>query len=211
MKNYTLGTYLKKYNKEIIIVIICALLGGGLMGYSAKKHKVTTYTANRDVVISHNVENEQSNNQNGTNSVVNNDINLMPTYKDIIENDIIAKQARKDLSKKVRSKYSVNDIQSAVSAKVSQQSLVMNVKAESKSPQDSVEIVNAVTNSFKQQLPKLQPGSGRVTLLAKATNNNVNSTTRPSVKKHAVVGIVLGGLLGLIISLVMATIRTFGK
>ncbi|KRL26175.1 putative extracellular protein [Limosilactobacillus frumenti DSM 13145] len=181
------------------------------MGYSAKKRKVTTYTANRDVVISHNIERYQANNENGTNSVVNNDINMMPTYKDIVENDIIAKQARKNLPKKLRAKYSTSDIQDVVSAKVSQQSLVMDVKVETKSPKDSVQIVNAVSQSFKQQLPKLQPGSGQVTLLARANKNNVNSTTKPSAKKYAIVGLALGGLLGLIISLVIATVRTFGK
>lgn len=211
MEKYTLGSYVKKYSKEIIVVIVCALLGGGFMGYSAKRHKVTTYTANRDVVISHNIEAVRTNSQSDNTSIVNEDINMMPTYKDIVENDIIAKQARKQLPKKLRSKYSSTDIQEDISAKISQQSLVMKIKAETKSPKDSVRIVNAVARSFKQELPKLQPGSGRVTLLQKASKDNVDSTTKPSVKKHAVVGLALGGLLGLIISLVTVTIKTFIK
>lgn len=212
MKQETLGTYVKKYSKEIIIVIVCALLGGGLMGYSAKKHKVTTYTASRDVVIAHNVEETRStNNQNDNNSIVYEDINMMPTYKDIVENNIIANQAHKHLNKKLRTKYSDKDIQEAISAKTSQQSLVLKIKVSTKSQNDSVAIVNAVSRSFKQQLPKLQPGAGHVTLLQKATKDSTTSITKPSVKKHAIVGLALGGLLGLIISLVMTTIKTFGK
>lgn len=211
MNNLTVSGYLKKYSKEIIVVALCALIGGGWMGYSAKKHKITEYTANRDVVISHNIEPVQSNSTNDNNSVVVNDLNMMPTYKDIVENDLIANQARKRLPKKLQKKYSVNALQSVLGAKTSQQSLVMRIKADTRSQKDSVAIVNAASEAFQNELPKLQLGAGKVTLLQKANVNNTSSTTRPSVKKHTVVGLALGALLGLIISLVSVTIKNFVK
>lgn len=209
MNNLTLLSYLKKFGTEFVIIILCALLGGGYMAYSAKKQKVTTYSASRDVVISHNPVAKVNSSQGDNNSIVNNDISMMPTYKEIVENDLIAKGALKKLPKNVRSKYTVSDIQGAVSAKVSQQSLVLKIKATTSSEKDSVLIVNAVSKVFKEKLSSLQPGAGQVTMLAEANKDNVTSSTHPSLKKRAIVGVALGGLFGLIITLVIATIKNF--
>lgn len=212
MKNYTIKDFMNKFGKDICIVIILALLGGVFMGLDARHKKTTTYTATRSIVISHNVEKTlQSERGNTNDSIVNEDNNMMPTYKDIAENGTIAAAARKSLSKKMRSKYSSDDIKSAVHAKVTPQSLVMELKAQTGSRKDSVAIVNATAQAMQKQLPKLQPGSGKVTLLQKATVDSTTSETKPSVKKHAVVGLALGGLLGLIIVFVAETIRNFLK
>lgn len=211
MKKYTLKNMWHSYGKGLIVVIIFALLGALALGGRAMKKKSTTYTASRQIVISHNITNNLSSNNNNSNtSIVAEDSNMMPTYKDIAENAVIANKARTYLSHSMRKKYSADDIKSSISAKVSQQSLVMDLKSKTKSSKDSVKIVNAVSRAMKNELPRLQPGSGRVTLLQKATNDDVSSETTPSVKKHAVVGFALGALLGLIIDFIVITIKNFG-
>lgn len=211
MKKYTLKKLTKTYGKGFLVVVVFAIIGALVMGGLAKKKKTTTYTATRQIVIAHNISraNRESNNNNN-NSIVNDDSNMMPTYKDIAENGVIANKARTYLSHSMKKKYSADDIEDAMSAKVSPQSLVMDLKAKTSSDKASVKIVNATARAMKAELPRLQPGSGRVTLLEKATTKGVNSESSPSIKKHAVVGLALGALLGLIIDFVVVTIKNFG-
>lgn len=210
MKKNTLNNILEKYGKPFIVIIIFAFIGALVMGGVAKKKKTTTYTATRQIVIAHNISEEnQRSNSNSINSIVNDDTNMMPTYKDIAENGIIANRARTYLSKSMKKKYSTADIENSVSAKVSPQSLVMDLKVKTSSASDSAKIVNSVANAMRRELPRLQPGSGQVTLLQKANIHSVNSDTKPSVEKYIVVGLALGGLLGLIIEFVIITIRNF--
>lgn len=212
MKTYTLNKFMHTFGRSILIIIIFALIGGAGMGLEAKHKKTTTYTATRSIVISHNIIKEyRANQSNNQDSLVNEDVNLMPTYKDIAENGTIAAATRHNLSKSLRSKYSTSDIKSAINAKITPQSLVMDLKAETSSAKDSVAIVNGTARAMQQKLPKLQPGSGKVTMLQKATVSDASSSTHPSTKKYAVVGIALGGLLGLIISFIGVTIKNFIK
>lgn len=211
MKNNTLRKLIKSYGKGFAVVVIFSLIGAVVMGGMAKKKKTTTYTATRQIVIAHNISRENRNsNNNSNNSIVNDDSNMMPTYKDIAENGIIASRARTYLSHSMKKKYSTDDIKDAISAKVSPQSLVMDLRAKTSSKKASAKIVNASARAMKKELPRLQPGSGHVTLLEKASANNTDSHSSPSIKKHAVVGFALGALLGLIIDFVVFTVKNFG-
>ncbi|EEJ40079.1 YveK family protein [Limosilactobacillus vaginalis] len=211
MKNITLNDLMKKYGKPVLVVLIFAILGALVMGVDAKRKKTTTYTASRQIVISHNVPQEMRTMSSGANiSIVGEDNNMMPTYKDIAENGTIAQEARKHLSKSMKKKYSADDVRNAIDAKISQQSLVMELKAKTSSKEASVKIVNATAKAMKEELPRLQPGAGKVTLLQKATIDNTDSQTSPSTKKYVVVGFALGALLGLIIEFVLFTVKNFG-
>lgn len=211
MKTYTLNNLIEKYGKACLVVIVFALIGGIVMGGVAKKKKQTHYIATRQVLISHDLSTANYSVQNPNNSITTDDNNMMPTYKDIVENGTIARRARTYLPHSIKSKYSSNDIQGTVSAKVMPQSLVMSVRVKTSNPKESVAIVNATTKALKAELPKIQPGAGQVTLLQRASTDDVKSETNPSVKKYAVVGLALGGLLGLIIDFVVITIKNFGK
>lgn len=206
MKSYNLRNLSPAFIKAFIFTVVLAIIGGiGMFGYAKHKQK-TTYTAERFVLVSHDInENKQATSYNQSITVA--DLNMMPSYEDIIENEQVAQNARKYLPAKLRKHYSASDISTAISAKSRQQSLVLKVSAETSSPTDSVSIVNAVTKSFEKQLPKIQPGAGQVHLLAKATKENVSSSTTPSKKKYLVAGVALGGLVGIIISFVAITWR----
>lgn len=212
MKEYTLKHFIKTFGKSICVVIIFALIGAVAMGLDAKHKKSTTYTASRDIVIAHNITREfENSNNNNNDSLVAEDTNMMPTYKDIAKNRVIAVAAHKNLSKRDRAKYSVDDVNGAIDAEITPQSLVMKLKAQSGSAKESIAIANATAKAMKQKLPSLQPGAGRVTLLQKASSSDVTSKTTPSTKKYAVVGLALGGLLGIIVSFVVVTIKNFVK
>lgn len=204
MKTYSLKQLNKSFVIAVIFTIIMALLGGiTLFGYAKHKQR-TTYTASRYVLISHNVTRY---NRNENYPIVNADLNMMTSYEDIAENQLIAQKAKLYLPKAIRKQYSVNAISNSVSAKSRPQSLVLKISTKTDSEKDSVILVNAVTRSFQKELPKLQPGAGDVHLLAKATKDDVNSNTTPNKKKYTAAGVALGGLLGIVISFAAITWR----
>ncbi|HJA27548.1 MAG TPA: chain-length determining protein [Candidatus Limosilactobacillus intestinigallinarum] len=208
MNTYSFSELVKKVWKSLVVIIIFALIGGIGMGILAKKHQTTTYTAETSVIISHNLE-ENRHIKDAQDSMVNADMNMMPTYESIAKNTATADEAHKLLPKKIKKNYSVSDVDNAITAQTKPQSLVMNIRAESKSSKDSIAIANASAKALKEELPKLQSGVGHIRVVNKANENTVSSKTSPSIKKHAVVGIVLGGLVGLIVSFVAISYKEF--
>lgn len=182
-----------------VIVVILTILGGAGMFGLAKHRQKTSYVASRSVIISHDIH-EQASDKNG-----NPDIDMMPTYRSIVEDAMVGQQARHYLPKKLQKKYSANDISDLITTHISNQSLVMDLKVETSNKNDSPKIINAVAKGFQKELPKIQPGAGQVRLMAPATKKNTSAKTTPHVKKYVVVGMALGCLAGLIISFLYAT------
>ena len=188
--------------RSVIIVVVFTLLGGGGMFALAKHRQHTYYEAKRSMVISHDIHN-----QNGTsdpNNTLNSpDLSMMPTYRKIVENPTIARTARHYLPKKLRKKYSTNDISKMIDTHISDQSLVLDLTVDAGDKGSAVKIANAVSRAFKEELPSIQPGTVR--LLAPASKSDVLSVTTPHAKKYVVVGLAFGCLLGLIIDFVYVT------
>lgn len=128
-------------------------------GLSCQKQQHTTYSASQEIVISHNL-NENQSSDNGQDSVTNADMNMMPTYAAIAEDETISETAHKMLPKSVKKHYSVQDVNDSVRAIAHQQSLVLTIKAKADSAKAAVEIANATAKAVKKDLPKLQPGAG---------------------------------------------------
>lgn len=202
MKTYSLKQLNGSFVKALVFTIILAIFGGSCMFVYAKHKQQTTYTAERFVLISHNIK-KDTGDHNYPITVA--DINMMSSYEDIAKNEIVAKGAKRYLPKKISKKYSVNEINNSISAKSRPQSLVLKISAKTDNEKSSIAIVNAVSKSFQKELPKLQPGAGQVHLLAKANKSSVESETTPNKKKYTVAGVALGGLIGIIISFVEIT------
>lgn len=210
MKNYSTKELIQMFWKSIILILVLAILGGGAMGYRAKKQQHTTYSVSQEIVISHNL-NENQSSDNGQDSITNADMNMMPTYATIAEDETISKTAHKMLPKSIKKHYSVQDVNDSVKAIPHQQSLVLTIRAKADSAKAAVEIANATAKAMKKDLSELQPGAGKVTLLAKPTTKSAKSETLPHAKKYAMVGVAMGGLIGILISFVVITLKDLVK
>lgn len=209
MKTYTGDEMVKKVWKSLLIIVVLAIIGGGIMGLLAKKRQSTSYTASTSVMISHNLNENRNLRSDSQNNMVNADLGMMPTYETVAKNMAVSDEAHKLLPKKVRKHYSKEDINSDVDAKSKPQSLVLDIHATTGSQKDSVALANASAKAFKKVLPRVQAGAGNIRIVNKATKDTVTSKTSPSVKKYAAVGIALGGLVGLIISFAAITSKNF--
>lgn len=213
MKKYTVKELTSMVWKSIALIIVLALVCGLGMGLVAKHRQKTTYTATRNVLITHNLTRYSSytGKDGQTISIVNEDQSMMDTYKGIVNDNQVMNAARKKLPKKLQKKYSSKDLADIVEAKNKPQSLILSIKAETKSAKNSTKIANATAEALRQQLPNIQPGVGHVVPLSKAKASDAESTTTPHAKKYAAVGIALGGLIGIIISFGAATFKNMTK
>lgn len=202
MNSYSMKDIFKIIISNIVTIILCGIICGGLFGMYAHHKKSTTYTSSRSIFVTHDL-----NKANNKKSQVEADQSLIPTYRDILKDQIVMKNARQRLPHKLRDKYSVDDISQAISTSSKPDSLVIVVHAKAKKAVDSAQIVNAVTDSFKQELPRVNGEAGHVHLLSKANKKDARSTTRPSTKKYLVVGTAFGLLLGMILSFSVTTVR----
>lgn len=213
MKKYTVKELTSMVWKSICLIICLAIICGLAMGLVAKHRQKTTYLSTRNVLISHNLTKYSSTiTKDGQNiSIVTEDQNMMDTYKGIVNDNQILRATRKRLPKKLQKKYSVKDLSKVVNAKSKPQSLILSIKAETKSAKNSALIVNATADALKQQLPNIQPGVGRVVPLSRARKADAISITRPHTKKYVAVGVALGGLIGIIVSFCAVTFKNMVK
>lgn len=208
--SYTVSTFLQRFWKFFVLIIVFAVLGGGFMGWKAKRAQHTTYTAKQAILISQNLDRAGTNNGQDSN-LVSNELNMMSTYGTIVENESVASRARKLLPKKLAKKYSANAISEATVAKTKPDSLVLTVQVKSDSASDAVKLTRAVGKAATRELPTVQPGIGKITSLSTPSLANTTSSTTPSAKKRAMVGAVLGGLVGIIIGICDLTVRELLK
>lgn len=79
--------------KNILVILIFAVLGGAAGGFYAHTKKHTTYTASRSLMVAHRYNNSTANEQ------VQADLSLTNTYKDMIESSDVAAAAQKNCRK----------------------------------------------------------------------------------------------------------------
>ncbi|MCG4841189.1 hypothetical protein, partial [[Ruminococcus] torques] len=69
-----------------------------------------------EIVISHNFNENSNSSDNGQDSITNADLNMMPTYAKIAEDETISETAHKMLPKSIKKHYSVQDVNDAIRA-----------------------------------------------------------------------------------------------
>lgn len=196
-KKYSLQDIVKIVLKNIVVIIIFAIIGGlGFSGLAKYKNRVSSYSSERNVLIAHDLSDTTGSNRAALQTT---DFKSVQTHMSLLKDRKFTEQARKLLSKKLRKEYSVEDLQHAVTFKSSPNSLVIEVLSEANSAANSAAITNAFSKAIKNELPNIVPDSGEVTLLAKAKKSDATVKTGPSIKKYLILGVALGTLVGMVI------------
>lgn len=187
----------------VIISILLAIIGASTFGIYAKHKQTIRYDSSRSIMISHQVDTA---NENSNDNIVQSDINMMPTYKQLFNDYKIAKGTYQNLPKNLKKRYTVSDIYNDLSASISDQSVILKVTAKTSSPKDSTVIANTAAKFFAKDLKQVKPDAGNVTLLSRASSKDADVDVHPHLKKYVAVGFILGGLIGLVFSIVWFTI-----
>ena len=202
MTTYSVKDISKVIWHNCIVIILCALIGSvGFVGYA--KHKRTTeYIAKCNIMISHNLNHSSSKSKQN-----NVDLNRTKSYEDIIEYPIISRHAHHLLKKYDRKKVSSADMNSSTKVTSDFNSLVLSISSKASSPVLATRMANATARATKQELPKIVPDAGKVTIISPARKADVTSRTKPSLKKYAIVGLAFGTLVGMVIAFVWTSWR----
>lgn len=78
-KKYSLNDILLILWKNIIIILVLAIAFSAFFGIVAKKRQHVTYTATRNIMITHSLNTRRSN------SEINSDLTMIPTYAELIQ------------------------------------------------------------------------------------------------------------------------------
>ena len=185
--------------KNILVIVITTLLLG-IAGAMYAKHKQHT-----DYISSRNIMTSSSYRGAAANEEVQANINLGDTYAKIVESKDVAQVAHRNLPKSIKKEYSVAQISSMVKAHPVMQTTIVKVTVKAEKAKASSKIVNAVTAAAEQQIPKKVPSAGKISLFAKATADDAQSITIPSIKKFTLIGAAVGFLLGMVIAFSVTT------
>lgn len=185
--------------KNILVIVITTLLLG-IAGAMYAKHKQHT-----DYISSRNIMTSSSYRGAAANEEVQANINLGDTYAKIVESKDVAQVAHRNLPKSIKKEYSVAQISSMVKAHPVMQTTIVKVTVKAENAKASSKIVNAVTAAAEQQIPKKVPSARKISLFAKATADDAQSITIPSIKKFTLIGAAVGFLLGMVIAFSVTT------
>lgn len=164
------------------------------------RHKQTiTYTAERSIMISHNLNAKRARSQ------VSADLAMIPTYEDMIKGRQVTESTWKSLPKNIRKNTSIKLLSDSIDTNNRPDSLIITIKATTKDAKQSVAFVNNTAMAAKKELPKMQQGIGEVHVYPKATLKNTSSEKHSSIKKWTLVGTALGIVAGMLISFVITT------
>lgn len=198
-KKYSLNDILLILWKNIIIIIILAVAFSSMFGIIAKKKQHVSYTATRNIMITHSLNTRRSN------SEINSDLTMIPTYAELIQDRPVINEAYSLLTKNQKMNVTHDDIAEAVKTDTKPQSLIISIKATTDNKDKSILIANTTAAAAKNIIPKIQPGSGNIYLYPKATTKNVNVENHSKVKKYTILGAALGALLGMVIAFVITS------
>ncbi|MDM8221704.1 YveK family protein [Limosilactobacillus vaginalis] len=184
---------------NIIVIVIATLLFGLAGGLYARHKRHTEFTSTRNLMTSSSYRGASANEE------VQANINLGDTYAKIVESKDVAQAARKNLPKNIRKEYKVEQISSMVKAHPVPQTTIVKVSVKADTAKTSSKIVNTVTDAAAKEIPKKVPSAGEISLFAKETAADAQSSTTPSTKKFILIGAAVGFLLGMVVAFSVTT------
>lgn len=196
-KSLTVNDIIKVIWKNIIWVVIFGIVGAVGLGGIAKMKQHTTYTATRSMMIAHDTADATVKNKD---SQVKADLNMMQTYSDLAQDPTVLNKVAKSLKGDLSKNVTADELKSRVTTESKPDSLVLTIRVSASNPKDAVKIANKTAIVFDKELPKLATDPGDVTTLAKATEGSLTSTTSPSAKKYAVLGLAAGLIVGIAVA-----------
>ncbi|QHT59910.1 lipopolysaccharide biosynthesis protein [Paenibacillus lycopersici] len=179
--------------KRMWIIISLVLIACVVSGLLSKYYINPTYYASAKLII--NNTNNVSGNAKIDLNTLNANIQLINTYKEVIKTPIILDQVVADHPELRLSSAGINSRMS-VSSKAGSQ--VMTIGIQDTSQARAADVVNAVIETFKNEIPKLMKVDN-VTILSKALHAKHPVPTSPNTKLNIIVAFLASLALSLFV------------
>lgn len=140
---------------------------------------------------------EQANNDGAAYNTQQADVQMINTYKDIIQNKIVLDPVRKEIAKKDNFAGTSDDLKGQISISNEENSQVFSVTVKDTNAYRAADIANSVADTFKSRIKKMMKVNN-VTIVADAIAKP--NPVSPNKKINILVGLILGAILGMAIA-----------
>ena len=152
------------------------------------------YSATTDILV-----NQKNDNVQTQYAAQQADLGAVTTYEDILKRSVILSPVLKEVKARDNYKGSLGDLQKSVSVSNETNSKIISVTVTDKDAYTAADIANTVAKTFKEKIVKMMK-IDNVTIVSNAKPNP--SPVFPKKTLGALVGIVLGALIGVAIAIV---------
>lgn len=152
------------------------------------------YSATTDILV-----NQKNDNVQTQYAAQQADLGAVTTYEDILKRSVILSPVLKEVKARDNYKGSLDDLQKSVSVSNETNSKIISVTVTDKDAYTAADVANTVAKTFKEKIVKMMK-IDNVTIVSNAKPNP--SPVFPKKTLGALVGIVLGALIGVAIAIV---------
>lgn len=128
------------------------------------------------------------------------DVQMINTYKDIIQNKIVLDPVRKDIAKKDNYTGTSDDLKSQINISNEENSQVFSVTVKDTNAYRAADIANSVADTFKSKIKKVMKVNN-VTIVADAIAKP--DAVSPNKKMNILIGLFLGAFVGVAIAVML--------
>lgn len=179
---------LKRNLKLLIILPIIFLIVSIVLTFWVIKPQ---YEASTQILVNQNQNNSDFNPQ-----VVQNNLELVNTYSEILKSPRIIEE----VAKKYHHRYNYDDLSEMVNVTNTAESQVINISVTSTSPSEAENIANTIANVYAEKMPDIM-NVDNVSILSKADDN------AEKVSPKTAMNLVIGVLLGIVIAILIIFIK----
>lgn len=122
------------------------------------------------------------------------DVQMINTYKDIIQNKIVLDPVRKEIAKKDNFIGTSDDLKDQISISNAENSQVFSVTVKDTNAYRAADIANSVADNFKSKIKKVMKVNN-VTIVADAIANP--KSVSPNKKLNVLIGLIVGAGIGI--------------
>ncbi|MGI2243916.1 YveK family protein [Staphylococcus cohnii] len=190
-KNITFREIIKLIKENVLFIGLIVLIFG-LISFVISQFVITPqYEATSKVIINQK-KNQQENLYENPNEVQTN-IQLIKTYSEIIDSNEIKSKAIKQANINEN-----NEVEKGISITSEENSQIIKINVINKDPKIAVKLANTIAELSKVKIKKVM-GIDNLSILSKATNNQVTSPSLPNKPLNIVIGLFIGLVLSLLI------------
>ncbi|HEL9635101.1 TPA: hypothetical protein U0K44_001987 [Streptococcus suis] len=182
---------IKLFKKNALMIVICALFGGLLMGLYANFAVKPQYDSSAQLLVAQDPIDIGSGNTyvQAANSIRTN-LEMIPTYRDILYGvPVLGK-----VSETFDGKYSAAELKERLSFTQSENSQAFVVKLRMDDAKEAQAVLEEITTVFSQTLQEIySEGFGKVVVLSPASYNA--NKVSPNIAKNVISGVLAGVFL----------------
>ncbi|WP_153551134.1 YveK family protein [Ligilactobacillus murinus] len=188
---------------NLLNIVLCAVVGTVIALIVSYFFVTPKYSSTIDLLVSQKDTNTQT-----QYTAQQADLQAINTYKDVLKKSIILTPVLKKIRENVNYQGDLSDLQSSVDISNQTNSQVISVTVTDKNAYIATDIANEIGTIFTEKIKRMMK-IDNVTVVNKAT---VNLTpVSPNKKLNVLIGLLLGSLIGICISLIKELLDTTVK